>query len=150
MRGPGEAPSETADLTSEECLRLLATHDFGRLAVGIGEGVPVVRPLHYAFDQRSKALILRIGDGSTLHALSHSAKAAFEIDGIDEHAKTGWSVIVTGVAAMLTGAAEIASLERRESVTWATSGKTHWVVIRAGTVSGRRIRSAAERAPRAV
>jgi nitroimidazol reductase NimA-like FMN-containing flavoprotein (pyridoxamine 5'-phosphate oxidase superfamily) len=149
MRGPGEAPSETADLTSEECLRLLAAHDFGRLAVGIGEGVPVIRPLHYAFDERSKALILRIGDGSTLRALSHSAKAAFEIDGIDEHAKTGWSVIVTGVAAMLTGA-EIASLERSEAVTWATSGQTHWVVIRAGTVSGRRIRSAAERASRAV
>ncbi len=150
MRDSGQEPSETAELTGEECLRLLAVHSFGRLAVGIGEGAPVIRPLNYAFDERSKAVILRIGDGSTLHAVSHSAKAAFEIDGIDEHAKTGWSVIVTGVAEMVTSAAEIARLERDAAVRWTTGSRLRWVVIRAGTFSGRRILSAAERASGAV
>ncbi len=145
MCGPHREPSETAELAGEECLRLLAAHSFGRLAVGIGEGVPVIRPLNYAFDERSRAVILRIGDGSTLRAVSHSAKAAFEIDRIDEHAKTGWSVIVTGVAEIVTGAAEIERLEQGEAVKWDASSRTHWVMIHAGTVSGRRITTAAER-----
>jgi len=34
--------------------------------------------------------------GSKFHALLRSADAAFEIDGIDEGSRTGWSVIMRG------------------------------------------------------
>lgn len=139
-------PHETAELSGEECLRLLVAHRFGRLAVAFGEGVPLIRPLHYAFDERAKAVILRIDEGSTLHALAQPAKAAFEIDGLDERTKTGWSVIVTGVAEIVRSGEELQRLALSEAVRWSAGGPTHWVVIRAGTVSGRRITSASERA----
>ena len=100
---PGRA--ETAELSIDECLRLLGAHRFGRLAVAVGEGVPAIRPLQYAFDARAKSIVMRIGEGSTLHAVTHSAKAAFEIDGVDEPAKTGWSVIVVGVAIVVSSQA---------------------------------------------
>ncbi len=146
MPGPARDPAETTELSGEECLRLLAAHSFGRLAVGIGDRVPVIRPLNYAFDERAKVVILRIGEGSTLSAIASHAKAAFEIDGIDEPSRTGWSVIVTGVAEMVNAAAEIERLDRSAPVGWAEGGRTHWVSLRAGRVTGRRITSAAERA----
>ncbi len=138
---------ETAELSAQECLRLLAARSFGRLAVGIGEGVPAIRPLRYAFDERSRSIVLRIGDGSMLHAVSHDAKAAFEIDEVDEQAKTGWSVIVTGVARLITDPAEIERFEDSGAVDWAPGEPTRLVAVRAQTVSGRRITSAAERRP---
>ncbi len=140
---PGRA--ETAELSIDECLRLLGAHRFGRLAVAVGEGVPAIRPLQYAFDARAKSIVMRIGEGSTLHAVTHSAKAAFEIDGVDEPAKTGWSVIVVGVAIVVSSQAEIARLERSDAVAWGLGAPTRWVQLPARTVSGRRITSAAER-----
>jgi hypothetical protein len=148
--GADPGRSEIVELSADECLRLLSMHRFGRLAVAVGEGVPAIRPLQYAFDARAKSIVLRIGEGSTLHAVSHSAKAAFEIDGIDEQTKTGWSVIVVGVAVVIANQAEIARLDRGDAVTWALGEHTRWAELRARTVSGRRITSAAERGPAAV
>jgi uncharacterized protein len=137
----GHGFGETSELSAQECLHLLATGSFGRLAVGIGDGVPAIRPLRYAFDERSRSIVSRIGDGSMLHAVSHDAKAAFEIDEIDERARTGWSVIVTGVARLITDPAEIRRLQDSSAVDWPAEEPTRWVALRAQTVSGRRISS---------
>ena len=139
---------ETVELSVQECLRLLAANSFGRLALGIGEGVPAIRPLRYAFDERSRSVVLRIGDGSTLNAVSHGAKAAFEIDGVEERMKVGWSVIVAGLASLISDPAEIARFEESGAVDWAPNEPARWVALRAHTISGRRITSASERAVR--
>ena len=127
------------DLSREECLRLLASHSFGRLAVSIGEGAPVLRPVNYLFDEPSQSVVFRTAVGSAFHALLRSAEAAFEIDGIDEHARTGWSVIMCGVSGEVTNPSEISRLDRLALDSWAPGHKAHWVCIRAWTVSGRRI-----------
>ena len=127
------------DLSREECLRLLASHSFGRLAVSIGEGAPVLRPVNYLFDEPSQSVVFRTGVGSAFHALLRSAEAAFEIDGIDERARTGWSVIMCGVSDEVTNPSEISRLDRLALDSWAPGHKAHWVCIRAWTVSGRRI-----------
>ena len=75
-------PEEIVALSSEECVSLLQTLDMGRLAVAIGEGVPVIRPVNYAFDPHSRSVVFRVGAGSTLYALIRAAKATFEIDEI--------------------------------------------------------------------
>ncbi len=137
--GADPGRGETVELSADECLRLLCTHRFGRLAVAVGEGVPAIRPLQYAFDARTKSIIVRIGEGSTLHAVTHSAKAAFEIDCVDASTKTGWSVIVVGVAIVIASQAEVDRLEQSGAVAWGLGEPTRWVQLPVRTVSGRRI-----------
>jgi uncharacterized protein len=133
-----EAPTNaTRDLSRDECLRLLAEHNFGRLAVTME--TPVIRPVNYAFDERSQSVVFRTADGSKFHALLLRANAAFEIDGIDAGARTGWSVIIIGMAEEITSPTEIRRLDRLGLEQWAPGPKPHWMRIRAWTVTGRRI-----------
>jgi nitroimidazol reductase NimA-like FMN-containing flavoprotein (pyridoxamine 5'-phosphate oxidase superfamily) len=131
--------SEMLDLPRHESLRLLAANRFGRLAVAMAEGAPVIRPVNYAFDEPSQSVVFRTSDGSKLHAVLHTAEAAFEIDGIDECSRTGWSVIVRGVAEEVTNPSDIRHLDALGLAPWAPGNRRRWVRIRAWTVSGRRI-----------
>jgi len=134
-------------LPRDECLRLLASHSFGRLAVSTGKGPPVIRPVNYMFDEPLQSVVFRSALGSKFHVLLHSAEAAFEIDGIDEGARTGWSVIIHGVTDEVTSPNDVRRLDGLGLETWAPGHKSHWVHIRARTVSGRRIVLAADRVP---
>jgi nitroimidazol reductase NimA-like FMN-containing flavoprotein (pyridoxamine 5'-phosphate oxidase superfamily) len=139
-RGEATGPvSEMLELSREECLRLLGDHSFGRLAVNIGEGPPVIRPVNYVFAEPSQSVVFRTAHGSKFHALLRSADAAFEIDGIDDGSRTGWSVIMHGVTDEVTNPNEVRRLDSLGLETWAPGRKAHWVQIRAWTVSGRRI-----------
>jgi nitroimidazol reductase NimA-like FMN-containing flavoprotein (pyridoxamine 5'-phosphate oxidase superfamily) len=127
------------ELSRQECIELLGGCHFGRLAVVMSDGAPVIRPVNYVFDRRSQSVVFRTPRGSKFHALLHAARAAFEIDGIDEGARTGWSVIIKGVASELTLPNEIRRLSLLGLEPWAPGPKPHWMQIRASTVSGRRI-----------
>lgn len=127
------------ELPRGACLDLLAGHGFGRLAVNPGQGAPIIRPVTYLFDRSSQSVVFRTAAGSKFHALVGSVHAAFEIDGIDEPTRTGWSVIVRGITEEITRPSEVARLERLGLEPWAPGEKPHWMRIRAWTVSGRRI-----------
>lgn len=131
--------AEMVELSREECLGLLSSHHFGRLAVCTGTGPPLVRPVNYRFDERSQSVVFRSAPGSKFHALIRSAQAAFEIDGIDERSHTGWSVIIHGVTAEVVNRSEVRRLDALALEPWAPGHKPHWLHIRAWTVSGRRI-----------
>jgi nitroimidazol reductase NimA-like FMN-containing flavoprotein (pyridoxamine 5'-phosphate oxidase superfamily) len=124
-------------LSRDECLRLLAEHSFGRLAVSME--TPVIRPVNYAFDEPSQSVVFRTADGSKFHALLLQANAAFEIDGIDAGARTGWSVIIIGMAEEITNPSEVRRLDRLGLEHWVPGPKPHWMRIRAWTVTGRQI-----------
>lgn len=127
------------ELSRQECLGVLASHRFGRVAVSLGTGPPVIRPVNYLFDVHSQSILFRTAGGSKFHALMRSTEAAFEVDGIDEASRTGWSVILHGLAEEVTLPAEIRRLERLGVEPWAPGAKCHWLRIRAGALSGRRI-----------
>ena len=127
---------ETAVLPVEECLELLERGHFGRLAVVIGEGPPVIRPVNYAFDRGTRSIAIRTAAGSKLVALLTSARAVFEIDEVDVDAHTGWSVIVAGVCDEVTSPAAIERLERLGLEPWAPGERARWITIHAGSVSG--------------
>jgi nitroimidazol reductase NimA-like FMN-containing flavoprotein (pyridoxamine 5'-phosphate oxidase superfamily) len=134
------AESELVPIERDECLRLLASHSFGRLAVALGEGAPVIRPVNYRFDEPSQSVVIRTGEGSKFHALLRSGRdAAFEIDARDPERRSGWSVIILGVTQEITSAAEIHRLQRLGLEPYVGGDSAHWVRIRARTVSGRRI-----------
>jgi nitroimidazol reductase NimA-like FMN-containing flavoprotein (pyridoxamine 5'-phosphate oxidase superfamily) len=133
--------SELAELEREECVRLLAATRFGRLAVSPPDWrtPPVIRPVNYVFDTSSQSVVFRSGRGSKFTALVLSGQAAFEIDGIEPDAETGWSVIVQGHVEEVTSDVEIARLESLGLHAWAPGDKPHWLRVRASVVSGRRI-----------
>jgi hypothetical protein len=67
---------------------------------------------------------------------------AFEIDGIDERIRRGWSVLVQGRGYDVTDALdEISEMVRRLPVDpWAPGDKACWIRIDPDTISGRRLR----------
>ena len=131
--------TELVEVSREECLSLLAANSFGRLAVSSGGDRPLIRPVNYVFDERSQSVSFRTAVGSKLFFLTRAARAAFEIDGVNEATKTGWSVIVAGVTEEVSHPHELRRLEELGLETWPAGDRSHWVRIRAATVSGRRI-----------
>jgi uncharacterized protein len=134
---PDEPTSDMLVLPREECLALLASNRFGRLAVAMDS--PVIRPVNYVFDERSQSVVFRTADGSKFHAMLVNGNAAFEIDGIDPGSRTGWSVIIVGMTEEVTSPTELRRLNRLGLETWTPGSKEHWMRIRAWTVTGRRI-----------
>ena len=139
-----ELRSTLLELPRAECLNLVRRTHFGRLAVSRGEGAPIIRPLNYVFDPRSQSVVFRTAEGSKLHSLLRAKEAAFEIDGIDDGGRTGWSVVVIGVAEEVTNPSEIRRLDQLGLEVWAPGPRNHWVRIRARTLSGRRIAAVAQ------
>ena len=133
------AAAQIEPLQRDACLRLLADHDLGRVAISTPSGPPSIRPVNYVFDAPSQSVVMRTAPGSKLGMLLAAGEATFEIDGIDRATRTGWSVIVSGVAEAITAPAEIARLAGAGPDPWAPGERPHLVRIRAFTVSGRRL-----------
>jgi len=67
---------------------------------------------------------------------------AFEADELDFATHTGWSVTIVGTAQEVTDPAEIARLEDIGLITWASGERKHFVRIKPGVITGRRLRGA--------
>jgi uncharacterized protein len=132
---------EFLEIDRKGCLRMLAAASgrIGRIAVGGPGWPPMIRPVNYAFDDRTESVVFRSALGSKLREGLGSGSATFEIDGGDPVERTGWSVIIVGEAEKVTDPAEIQRLEDFELEPWAPGVRTHWVRIRAASASGRRI-----------
>jgi len=129
-----------ADLTRDECLRLLGAGQIGRLVVLTAVGnTPVIRPVNYVFDEASQSVAFRCAQGTKLITLLHASRAWFEVDEIDVANRTGWSVLIAGVAEPVTERHEIHRLERLGLESWIAGPASHWIRVRARVVSGRRI-----------
>ncbi|MDA8040428.1 MAG: pyridoxamine 5'-phosphate oxidase family protein [Actinomycetota bacterium] len=126
-----------AELTYDECVELLSSHHFGRLAVVV-EGRPVVFPVNYEFSEGR--IVIRTDPGVMLDAAT-LASVAFEIDEVDVASRSGWSVVVQGFSQDVTDAVDpVSELLRAVPVDpWAPGTRTHWIRIEARLVSGRRL-----------
>jgi nitroimidazol reductase NimA-like FMN-containing flavoprotein (pyridoxamine 5'-phosphate oxidase superfamily) len=132
-------PREMLELSRPECLELLGSGDFGRVAVAGGGQAPIIRPVNYVFDRATQSVVFRTAPGSKFHSLIRATHAAFEVDSVDGRTRTGWSVIVVGVTEEIVVPAEVRRLGELGLEPWVPGDQHHWVRIRARTVSGRRI-----------
>ena len=123
-------------LSAEECDRLLDGRHLGRLAFVEGER-PLILPVNYVLDDG--AVIFRTDAGSKLDAAVRGAPVAFEVDGVDEVERTGWSVLARGHAEQVTDPEHLDRLRQLPLVPWAPGAKAHYVRIDADEVTGRRI-----------
>lgn len=127
------------ELTKGECFGLLARQQVGRVAVVDHRG-PVVFPVNFVLDRHM--VVFRTDEGTKLDVAAGGSRVAFEIDGIDAAAHTGWSVVVRGEAVEVTDRQELARLRRLPLFPWAPGARSRYVRILPSKLTGRRISQA--------
>ena len=122
-------------LSEAECLALVARRPIGRVAVSLG-ALPAVFPVNFCLVGRD--VVFRTAAGTKLAAALRGAVVAFEVDDFDADGHRGWSVLIVGKAAEITGS-ELVGLEPLPVQAWAPDVRDHVVRIESEFVSGRRI-----------
>ena len=125
------------ELGRHECLRLLATAAIGRV-VHTRQALPAVAPVAFGLDGDG-AVLLRTSAASELARAVDGAVVAFEADAFDVDTHSGWSVVVTGRAAVVSDRAEVERLERIGPRSWAPSPGEVFVHIEPELVTGREL-----------
>ncbi len=136
----GTGPNALEVLGERECLDLLASGEVGRVGVVV-DGQPLIFPVNYVLD--GQFVVVHTDVGPMLTGASQ-ALVAFEVDGFDAVARSGWSVLVQGMANDVTDALDYASehLQTVEFSPWAPGPKPRLLRISATTVTGRRFQGA--------
>jgi uncharacterized protein len=135
VHGPG---ATLAEIATEECYRLLRTQQVGRLGVN-AEHYPLIFPVNYGMD--GTTIVIRTSPGTKLTGAAH-ANVTFQVDEIDQRTRSGWSVLVRGLAEELTDAHGPEMIRRTHSAgaePWAPGDHGSWVRLIVHHVSGRRI-----------
>jgi nitroimidazol reductase NimA-like FMN-containing flavoprotein (pyridoxamine 5'-phosphate oxidase superfamily) len=135
-----EVATRLEPIELEQCLRLLAGHHLGRLAVVVDDQ-PLVFPVNYALSGRQ--VVFRSDPGTKLHA-ADGHRVAFEIDDSDALYHDGWSVLVVGVAHEERDPARLREYARLPLSPWVAGRKAHWMCIAGGAITGRRITHAVQ------
>jgi nitroimidazol reductase NimA-like FMN-containing flavoprotein (pyridoxamine 5'-phosphate oxidase superfamily) len=135
---PDERDPRLAELTQDECFRLLSDSEVGRIAFAVNSE-PWIFPVNFRLfgEGDDWRLLLATRPGNRIDRAPR--KVAFEVDGVDELHRAGWSVLVRGSLRHL-GHAEA---ERRpagvEPATWLERDPASWLAITPERVSGRRL-----------
>jgi len=125
-------------LTEDVCYELLGTQEIGRLGVN-AEDYPLVYPVNFGLD--GTTIIIRSEPGTKLDA-AEQAHVTFEVDEIDRRTRSGWSVLVRGVAEELKpghGADVVLRTIAYGVDPWAPGAYGIWLRLRPQAISGRRI-----------
>ena len=129
---------ELVELDHEECYHLLSTHEIGRLGVN-AEHYPLIFPVNYAMEHG--VIVIRTHPGTKLTAAGH-ANVTFEVDDIDRRSRSGWSVLVRGLAEEVTSDHRAELVERTKATgvrPWAPGDHGRWMRVIPQAISGRRI-----------
>ena len=136
--GGARTDPEMHVIPAEECYRLLAGHEFGRIGV-VADHYPLILPVNYRLD--GTTVVIRTHAGTILHAAEH-ANVTFEVDEIDRASRSGWSVLLRATAEEVGEqhrAELVASTQAARVEPWAPGDKGHWMRLVAHEISGRRI-----------
>ena len=125
-------------LSNEECARLLGVGCVGRVGFVV-DGRPQVLPVNYVTDHTG-VVVFRTSANSILMAIARQP-VAFEVDGLDEVQRTGWSVCVHGSAREITDRDDpVASrLRALPVISWAPGRRERWFAITPDELTGRRL-----------
>ena len=144
------AGSDGADATlqiipPDECYRLLGTQEVGRIGVN-AEHYPLIFPVNYGLD--GTTIVIRTAPGTKLSAAGRAPacfeidNVTFEVDEIDQRSRSGWSVLVRGLAEEVAGghSPELVARTHATGVApWAPGDHGNWLRIIPHHISGRRI-----------
>lgn len=125
-------------LTEQECLDLLKTVRYGRVAVVTDQGRPEVFPVNFALHGRS---LVFVTGSAVMQAWAPLGHVAFEADQVDMSTHEGWDVVVSGEGADITDSLDSVSLIARSDRVeqWAPGQHGRWISIVSPHFTGRRL-----------
>jgi hypothetical protein len=132
-------------LDSVEAMRLLSSVGYGRVVFTLN-ALPAIRPVNHLLDE--DRVIIRTRLTASISAAVRSGGGvvvAYEADSIDPQTRTGWSVVVTGLAHTLTDTDEVLRYEQLLHP-WVNHADTV-VAIEPKIITGFRINGGANGAP---
>ena len=135
---PSEAAagSKLTVLTQKECWALVKQVALGRFAF-VMDGWPLVMPVNYLVD--GVDVVIRSDPGRKLTAARQQVQATLQVDSVDRVHRSGWSVLVFGIATAVDDPDEIARLDGRGLRSWAASERASWIRLLPVDITGRRM-----------
>lgn len=124
------------ELERSECVQLLSAKLVGRVAV-CGPRGPQVFPVNYSVHEGT--ILFRTTPYSQLANLASDARAAFEVDEVDEFLQSGWSVLVVGTATRVSDPDELPDNLSERPEPWAQGARTLFIRINPDEITGRRV-----------
>ncbi|GAB3082812.1 pyridoxamine 5'-phosphate oxidase family protein [Pedococcus soli] len=123
-------------LDLEDCLTRLGAAPVGRLAFPL-DGEIAVLPVNHLLD--GVDICFRTAGGSKIQAALDGDAVSFQVDEWDAAARSGWSVLVHGTAAVVTDEAEAARLVSLARRPWVRldEREARWVRVSTRQVTGR-------------
>ncbi len=118
-----------------DAMALMATAAVARVVFTAG-ALPAVVPVTFAV--HDGRVVLRTTSGTRLAAAAAGGVLSVQADDVDPVARSGWSVVVTGVAELVTDALEQAVI-RGLVQPWAPGQHDVYVRVPPTVVAGRRI-----------
>ena len=119
-------------------MRLLAKVPVGRV-VYTRQALPAVLPINFSLDTNS-SVVLRTSPQSDLVRAIDGVVVAFEADEFDAETRSGWSVVITGRASVVTDPADNERLSHAGPVSWMPLQDAVFVRIESEMVTGRELR----------
>jgi uncharacterized protein len=102
-------PSSADILDRDEAISLVGRRGVCRVVFTV-DALPAVLPLNYTVD--AGTVVLSTTSGSRLAAAAAGRVIAVQVDDLDRESRTGWSVVITGVAELIPGGPEWERLRR--------------------------------------
>ncbi|GFH38019.1 pyridoxamine 5'-phosphate oxidase family protein [Streptomyces pacificus] len=125
-------------LDRQECLRLLARVPVGRV-VYTRQALPAVLPVNFHLDTDASVLTCTSSASDLVRAVDGTV-IAFEADEFDAATRSGWSVVVTGLATVVTDPAEHERLTQTGPRSWMPLRDGVFVRIDSEMVTGRELK----------
>lgn len=130
MDGPSP---QLQNLSRETCMELLGGSVVGRVAVS-ARALPAVFPVNYAL--RGSQIVFRTAADGVLARACDQSVVGFEIDELASDGRSGWSVLVVGLARLLDGSEALRANELN-LISAPDGGRNQFVAISLGQISGR-------------
>ncbi len=124
------------ELDRAECLELLKRPGIGRVVLSV-RCLPVALPVNFCV--LDEDVVFATDEGSKLDTAIRRKVVSVEVDDIDRFYHTGWSVLVTGVAELLTDPQDLERARHVPLQPWAPGPHQFLVRVPSSVVSGRRI-----------
>jgi nitroimidazol reductase NimA-like FMN-containing flavoprotein (pyridoxamine 5'-phosphate oxidase superfamily) len=133
-------PRPTVELTEAECWQLLASAPLGRV-VFTQHALPAIRPVNHLVDDRAIIIRSHLRSAITARAADQEGNGVvvcYEADDINVARHTGWSVIATGWARLVSDPALVTRYER-ELEPWVDRPMDYVIAIRPQIITGIRL-----------
>jgi nitroimidazol reductase NimA-like FMN-containing flavoprotein (pyridoxamine 5'-phosphate oxidase superfamily) len=126
------------ELDRQDCLELLREECVGRVAL-TARALPIVLPVNFAVLDGD--IVWRSAQGTKLNDASTGFVVAFEVDHYEPDHKRGWSVMIQGLAHVITDSDQLDRAKQLPLEPWALEGVAdRFVCLVPNIATGRRIR----------